>query len=499
MSANLDITLPTLTLSEEEAALLGKLRGRIMWYAEVNRKKQHYYEGRQAVRQLGISVPPQLYDLAVSVGWPGTICDVLEERLDWQGWTSVADELDGLDEIYRDNHLGIEASRVHLDALITGTGFVTVGRGDISAGEPEVLVTVESSSCATSIWDYRKRRATAALSQTWNELGQIVLETLYLPNETVTLARNADSVVNATGTGNNKSMIVVDRDQHNLGRVPVAQLRNRDRAYDLRGRSEISRPIMYYTDAACRTMLGMEVSREFYSAPQRYALGAEPEMFGVSDESTVDDRILAGWRAAMGRLNIIPLTEDGDMPQVGQFPSAPPTPYIDLIRTYSQMVSAESGIPAPYLGFSTENPSSADAIRQAEYRLVKRAERRQTNFGQAWREVAFLALLIRDGKVDRDFFRTIDVKWQDAATPTRAAAADEALKLTSAGILTPDSTVTYDRIGLSQQDQARVMDDKRKARLNGVVDNLKNASKNVQDNNQFVAEVAARKVPVSAQ
>ncbi|ATL70772.1 phage portal protein [Nocardia terpenica] len=498
MSENLNITVPTLVLSDEEGSVLGQLRSRIMWYAEINRRKQHYYEGRQAVRQLGISVPPQLHDLAVSVGWPGTVVDVLEERLDWQGWTSVTDELDGLDEIYRDNLLGIEASRVHLDTLITGTGFVTVGKGDGSAGEPDVLITVESSSCASAIWDYRKRRVTAALSQTWNELGQIVLETLYLPDETVTLARNADSIITATGTGNNRSMIVVDRDQHNLGRVPVAQLRNRDRAYDLKGRSEISRPVMYYTDAACRTMLGMEVSREFYSAPQRYALGAEPEMFGMNDDSTADDRILVGWREAMGRLNIIPLTEDGDMPQVGQFPSAPPTPYIDLIRNYSQMISAESGIPSSYLGFTSENPSSADAIRQMEYRLVKRAERRQTNFGQAWREVAYLALLVRDGRVDPDFFRTIDVKWQDAATPTRAAAADEALKLTSAGILTADSTVTYDRIGLSAQDQARIIEDKRKTRLNGLVENLKSGAASANAN-QVVAAAAARKVPAGNQ
>jgi len=174
----------------------------------------------------------------------------------------------------------------------------------------------------------------------------------------------------------------------------------------------------------------------------------------------------------MGRLNVIPRTEDGELPEMGQFPSAPPTPYIEQIKAYSQLVSSESGIPSTYLGFVTENPPSADSIRQSEYRLVKRAERRQISFGQAWREVAYLSLLVRDGVVDRDEFRTIDVRWRDASTPTRAAAADEALKLTSAGILTPDSTVTYDRIGLSQQDQARITEDKRKARVNELIRGL---------------------------
>ncbi|MGW0245062.1 phage portal protein [Nocardia goodfellowii] len=488
MSVN--ITLPTLTLSDAEAALLGELRARIVMYADKNKLKQLYYEGRQAVQQLGISVPPQLTDLAVSVGWPGTVVDVLEERLDWLGWSSVTDELQGLDEIYRDNLLGIEASRVHLDTLITGTGFVTVGRGDPAAGEPEVLITVDSSSCATTIWDYRARRVSAALSQTWNELGQIVLETLYLPNQTITLSRGSDSMI--TGSVSGKTLRVVDRDVHNLNRVPVAQLRNRDRAFDLRGRSEITRPVMYYTDAACRTMLGMEINREFYSAPQRYALGAEPEQFGVSEDSSEDDRMRAGWRAAMGRFNLLPANEDGELPVVGEFTAAPPTPYVELIRAYSQMISSESGIPPTYLGFTSDNPASADAIRQMEYRLVKRAERRQTNFGQAWREIAYLALLIRDGNVDPRFFRSIDVKWQDAATPTRAASADEALKLTSAGILTPDSSVTYDRIGLSQQDQARIEEDKRKARVRELVSGLPAAGTAARQNSE-VAAMASRR------
>ncbi|MFE2997993.1 phage portal protein [Nocardia sp. NPDC059246] len=454
------IALPSLELSEDEKKLVTELRGRIEKYAQINARKQDFYEGKQKVEHLDIAVPPQLKDLFVSVGWPGTVVDVLEERLDWQGWNAVTGDLLGLDDIYRDNLLALESSRAHLEALITGTGFVTVGKGDTTIGEPEVLITVESASSTTALWDYRTRRVTAALSQTRDENNNVILESLYLPNETILFERV------------NRKLSVVDRQVHNLGRVLVSRLRNRDRAFDLEGRSEITKPVMYYTDAACRTMLGMEINREFYTAPQRYALGAEPEQFGVTEDSTADERIMAGWRVAMGRLNIIPATEDGDIPTMGQFNPAPPTPYIEQIKAYSQMVSSESGIPATYLGFVTENPPSADSIRQAEYRLVKRAERRQVAFGQAWREVGYLALLARDQTVNPDDFKRIGVKWRDAATPTRAAAADEAMKLVSAQILTPDSGVTYDRVGLSPEDQERVIEDKRKARVKELINGL---------------------------
>jgi len=115
------------------------------------------------------------------------------------------------------------------------------------------------------------------------------------------------------------------------------------------------------------------------------------------------------------------------------------------------MLAAETAIPASYLGFQTDNPASADAIRQMEARLVKRAERRQRVFGRAWTEVARLALLIRDGEIPESA-REIRPVWRDASTPTRAAAADEAVKLISAGVFLPDSRITYARVGLTDAD-----------------------------------------------
>lgn len=104
---------------------------------------------------------------------------------------------------------------------------------------------------------------------------------------------------------------------------------------------------------------------------------------------------------------------------------------------------------------------------------MKRAERRQTSFGLAWREVAYLSMLFRDGSVDPDVFRQIGVKWRDASTPTRAASADEAAKLIGSGVLPPDSPVTYDRIGLSLQEQQQLDRDRAKASGGKVIDRLR--------------------------
>lgn len=443
------IALPSLVLSEPQQSTVGGLRMRLQQLTLKHRIKSDLYEAKRSANDLGISAPSGMPELVNAVmGWPGTVVDVLEERLENRGWVG-ADEL-RLNDVFRDNQLEVESGRGHLDALIYGCGFVTVGTGDPDLGEPEVLVTVESTESCTVEWDYRLRRAKSALSQTRDETGLVVMETLYLPNETIVFEQVGGELK------------VTSRDPHRLGRVPVARMVNRERASDVRGRSEITRAIVYLTDAAVRTLLGMEINREFYTSPKWTALNADPEVFGMSADKSAAENKQAGWKATAGRLNVVPPQQDADGEPVEvslhEFRPAPPTPYIEQIKAYAQLMSAESGIPSNYLGFVTENPPSADSIRQQEYRLVKRAERRQASFGLAWLEVARLALMIRDGRdsVDPDVFRRLSVSWRDASSPLPAASADEVSKYIGVGVLQPRSKVTWKRAGFSDQEQQQL-------------------------------------------
>jgi hypothetical protein len=278
---------------------------------------------------------------------------------------------------------------------------------------------------------------------------------LYLPNQTIYFEKVY------------KVFVETARDEHNLGRVPVAPLINNPRSGDPYGRSEITRAVRSYTDSAMRTLLGAEVAREFYSSPQRYILGADESIFLDADGNPMNP-----WSVIQGRVLGVPYNESENvLPQVGQFAANSPTPYFDQIRAYAQLIAAETAIPASYLGFQTDNPSSADAIRQMEARLVKRAERRQKQFGRTWAEVARLALLVRDGSLP-DNIMSVRPVWRDASTPTRAAAADEAVKLIAAGVLLPNSQVTYDRIGLSASDKQVLMNEKAQAEANDLVAQL---------------------------
>lgn len=352
----------------------------------------------------------------------------------------------GLDGIYADNTLDLDAPLAHVDALLYGTSFVRVGRG--GDGEPPVVVTVHSPTDSTGVWDTRARRLQAAFTRTAPK--QALLD---VPGSTITLVR--DSVESTT-------WYPIDRDDHGLPVVPVARMVNRPRTGSMEGRSELTKAVRYYCDAGVRTALGMEGNREFYSIPQLTLAGRGQDAFVDANGNPT-----SGWRILAGHAIAIDADEDGNVPKIDQLSVSSPQPFLDQLRGWSQLLSAEAGIPTTYLGLLTDNPSSADAIRAAEARLVKRAERRQTSFGRTWMQVAELALMVRDGFAPADIRRRVSVQWRDAATPTRAATADETTKYVGAGILPADSSVTYQRMGLSRAEQLQIRKDKAAAPAGG--------------------------------
>jgi hypothetical protein len=438
--------------SDDEAAQIETMVNRLRMVNVANEEAEKRYEGSWVATQFGISIPPNMRGLHSPAGWDGTVVDVLEERLDWLGWTSDGDDF-GLGDIYSANGLDVDGGMAHLDSLIFGLSFVTVGSG--ADGEPDQLITPHSPTTMTATWDRRNRRLASALAVVVED-GHEVEATLYTPGSTARFERQ------------NGRWYAADRDAHNLPRLPVVLVPNRVRGSRDLGRSEITKPIRYYSDAAARTLLGLEVNREFYNAPQRIGLNVSDDMF--EDEA---GNSVSPWTSIMGRVWNIPANEAGEaQPDVKQFNPASPAPYIDQIQGYANRVASEAGIPAPYFGVHTDNPASADAIRAAESRLVKRAERRQLSFGRSWLEVGRLALLVRDGRLPDTYDTSVSTKWRDAATPTRAASADEATKLIASGVLPADSSVTYDRVGLSPAEQRQVVADKRRVGGRGSLDRI---------------------------
>ena len=407
-----------------------------------NALKARYYDGRQRVRDLGISMPPSLSGLPAVVGWPAMVVDVLEERLDFEGWTDPA-----FDALYQANDLDVVSSMAHTDALIYGTSFLVVGTGDMGAGEPEVTVRSVSPNEMTAVRNPLTGLVEVAAHFTSFDGFMPDRVTVYTADATYWMERRG-------GEWSEKN-----RDEHGLGSVPVVQLVNKPRSSKAGGRSEITPAIRYYTDSGVRTLLGAEVAREFYAVPQRYMMGA-PESFFLDE----DGKPRGAWDAMMGKILAIERDEDGEVPEVGSFPAYSPSPFFEQLRSLSQMVSAEGGVPATYLGFTSDNPASGDGIRMSENRLVKRAERRQGQFSRGWTEVARLAALTSSGLRESlaGSVESVRPLWRNPATPTMAATADATLKMIQAGVYPAQGDYVLKVLGLNVFDREMLRRDRAK-------------------------------------
>ncbi|MFD5137460.1 phage portal protein [Streptomyces sp. NPDC058378] len=441
--------LPLIGLSDDELQILTMLRSDLLSQRVKLELFDAYFNGEQLVRDLGISIPPQLGGLHTVIGWPRIGVEALEQRLDLEAfrWADGSDSTE-LDEIAEANDLFDESSLAHLDALTYGREYVTVGSSD----DPDLppLITFESPLDMTLDWDARLRIPRFALRESVDRFDFGLapderLVSLYMPGETI-------FAVEVNG-----GWEVIDRDQHRLGVPPVLRMANRQRTADRVGHSEITPEVMSITDAACRRLMGMEVAAEFFGAPQRYILGASESAFQDAEGNTK-----SAWETYIGRVLALERDEDGDIPTVGQFTAHDPSGQTKIIDLYARIMATQLGLPPHMLGYTSDNPASADAIRSSEGMLVKKAERRIRRFGATHREAMRLALWVRDG-TPPDKARRIEAVWRNPATPTLAAQTDAAVKMVQAGLLPKDSDVALEMAGLTEDQRRRVAAERRRA------------------------------------
>lgn len=168
------------------------------------------------------------------------------------------------------------------------------------------------------------------------------------------------------------------------------------------GRSLISDSLMKYVDDAKETLRLMSVSAQFYSFPQKWVTGLD------NDTDTFDK-----WQMVMSALMAFARDEDGNSPTVGQFVQQSMSPYNDQLKTLASMFSGETGLTLDDLGFTTSNPSSAEAIKATHESLRLMAKGAQETFSVGIINVAFLAKSLESNmQFKRSQFANLNVRWK---------------------------------------------------------------------------------------
>lgn len=433
-------------LTAYEQAVTTRMAEQLATKSARNSLRSRYYDSEQVVQQLGIAIPKSFSAIESVIGWPQKAVDDLEQRIELEGFVLPGStwEDHGLDLIWSDNRLALEASQAHTSALKYAVSFVSVLAGDV--GEPDVIVRPLSATSTTALWDSNQRRAEAGLTLTaFNEV-EVTEFILFTAWDVVTCRRE-----NGAWT--------VERVPHRLGRAPIAVLPFKPSLEQPFGKSRITRAVMSITDRAVRTLLRTEVSAEFYSTPQRWVVGAAEGAFvGPNGEPRT------GWEVTIGKLLALDATDEEQQPRVGQFPQMTMQPHIDMVRMDAAMFSGETGIPVDTLGVIHDNPSSGVGVQARYTPLIKTAERARVPFGIGWVDAMQMAAQVRDG-VDAvpDELRRMEASFRPAHLPTVAEASDAMLKQVQAIPWIAESDVALERLGYSTTEIDRLLSTKRRA------------------------------------
>lgn len=437
-----------LDLTHQEQNALDVLLAQLAAKTPRNRLRAAYYDGRNAVRDLGISTPPSMRKVATVLGWSAKAVDLLNRRCDLERFAVPGTDTVslGLDELWRANYLDTESADAGLSALIHSCAFLIATQGDEDAGEPPVLITAKDALSGTGTWDRRRRALSSFLSIIdSDDNGDPTQLVLYL-----------DGVnIRCTKLG---ARWVVERREHVYG-VPVEPLVYKSRLGRPFGSSRISRAVMSLQDQALRTIVRSEVSAELYSVPQRVLLGADEAAF-----RNPDGTIKTAWQAVLGRIWAIPDDDDASNPRadVKEFSQGTQEPHVAQLRAWAQLFAGETAIPIASLGISGDaNPTSAEAYYASREDLIAEAEGTVRRWTPAWRRTMLRALQMLHGwDVVPEPVADLRLKWRSPATPSRAAAADAAAKTLAQFPWLADTELGLELYGFDQDFIDRAMAEK---------------------------------------
>lgn len=112
------------------------------------------------------------------------------------------------------------------------------------------------------------------------------------------------------------------------------------------------------------------------------------------------------------------------------------SPYTEQLRTFAALFAGETGLTLDDLGFITDNPSSAEAIKASHENLRLAARKAQRTFGSGFLNAGYLAACVRDEfAYRRDQIYMTQPVWEPVFEPDAAMLSligDGAIKLNTA-------------------------------------------------------------------
>lgn len=361
-----------------------------------------YYEMKNRMQDFGLVTPPEFRAFEETLGWCAKAVDSLADRLAFRGFSDDSFDLAG---IFAENNADILFDSAVLSAMIASCCFLWISAD--ADGFPRLKVL--DGAHATGVIDPTTgllREGYAVLQR--DAYGRPQIEAYFTPGRTEYRAQGTRGRIEAN-----------DAPAPLL--VPIVYRPDAVRPF---GHSRISRACIALVQAALRTLKRSEISAEFYSFPQKYVTGLDPDAEGFES-----------WRATMSSFLTFTAGENGET-RLGQFTQQSMSPYTEQLRTLAALFAGETGLTLDDLGFVTDNPSSAEAIKASHENLRLAARKAQRTFGSGFLNAGYLAACVRDKyPYTRAALHRTRALWEPVFEPDAAmlsAIGDGAVKLNEA-------------------------------------------------------------------
>lgn len=436
-----------MALSEDELALIGRHKMRLDENSAADDLLLRYYKGVQRLKQLGMAIPPEMRRFLVIANWCRVVVDTTNSRQQVRSITLPGQEAADprLRAIMDASNFSAHMSMFNTDRMVYGRSFMSLGSNAEDRELP--LVRVESPREMTAFIDPRTEIITSAarfsgwedgisgvipmgdMWQTWPSYTNPTKVTLYMPDATI-----AAGLVDG-------QWVEIDRDEHNLGRVPVVMHLNRRMSGSWVGESQMT-DVIPFADSAARSLTNLQFAQEAHGIPRMWMTGvAKGDFVGA------DGKPIPQFEAYFDAIHMI-ANKDG---RVGQLDAADLKNFETAVNLYGTQASIVTGFPARYFGIVTANPPAEGAIHADESTLNRSVEEQNEQLGVTIGQVGALALRFATGEWPEGGRTHVD--WFDPATPTVSQREDALAKRRAAGVLSLEGY--WDELGWSEARKAK--------------------------------------------
>jgi hypothetical protein len=402
-------------------------------------RADRYFQAKASSVNIGNAIPPALAKFRTA--WPAVrvATNAFADRVKLEDivWPDAQDRVD---EFRTD--LSSALNQTVLESLATGTGYLRT----VDLGGAVTFQAVRGRDGAF-LEDPDTGQVTAVMRihrPPWYENKEAITNpnrvTVYTPWQWATFSHTPEGFQftgkslggwfeEKAGTVPNKGLLM----------VPFL---NRSRAGEPYGRAEAA-DLYGIQNQGSRNLTNLSIAADQLAVPQRALIAALPE--SISDLSTLETYMTSV------------LALSGDV-KLDQWAAAQLQPFVEAAMMYGRKASEISGIPLGYWGISSEaQGASGDAIRENDARV----EIRSREICDQFTKPLLLAMVVVAGILDVVPGRQA-AKWADPSTPTPAAAADAALKLSQVGQINGqivvDREMIWNILRVKPEDRARILE-----------------------------------------